>query len=70
MPIVYKIDILKELKEKGYSTYKIRKDKLLSEKTLTKIRKGEMVSWANIEKICRLLEIEVGDLLQLNDETK
>ena len=27
----YKIDILEELKEKGYSSYKLRKDKLMGE---------------------------------------
>ena len=31
MPIVYKIDILAALKEKGYNTNRLRKEKLLAE---------------------------------------
>src|SRR5699024_6615991 len=33
MPIYYKFDILAALKEKGFSSYRIRKDKLLGEST-------------------------------------
>ena len=38
MPIKYKIDILAGLKEKGYSTYRIRKNKLMGEATVQKLR--------------------------------
>ena len=38
----YKIDVLEALKEKGYSSYKIRKDKLIGEAQLTKIRSGDI----------------------------
>ena len=34
MPIEYKIDILSELKAAGYSTYRLRKEKLLGEATM------------------------------------
>ena len=34
MPIVYKVDIIKALKEAGYSTYRIRKEKILAEASL------------------------------------
>lgn len=34
MSIVYKIDVLSALKEKGYSTYKLRKEKLLGESVI------------------------------------
>ena len=46
MPIKYKINVLEALKEKGYNTGKIRKDKIMGEAMLQKIREGEMVSWA------------------------
>ena len=38
MPIYYKFDILAALKEKGFSSYRIRKDKLLGESTLQSLR--------------------------------
>ena len=39
MSIRYTIDILKELKNKGFTTYRIRKERLLSEGTIQKFQK-------------------------------
>ena len=44
MPMRYKVDILAALKEKGYNTTRIRRDKIIGEQMLTKIRNGEMCS--------------------------
>ena len=62
MALKYKIDVLAALKEKGITTYQIRKDRLLSESTVQKLRAGVGVSWENIETLCRLLECQPGDL--------
>ena len=64
MAIKYKIDVLSELKAKGYSAYKMRKDKLLGEATIQRLRNGEPVSWENISTICSLLECGIGDVLE------
>lgn len=64
MPIKYKIDILAALKSVGYTTYKIRKEKLLGEATLQKIRQGEPVSWDNIATVCRILDCQPGDIIE------
>ena len=64
MPVTYKIDVLARLKEAGYSTYRIRKDNLLGQATVQKLREGEPVSWANIATICRLLECQPGDIME------
>ena len=45
MGMVYKINVLQALKDKGYSTYRIKNDKLLSQSTLQKLREGKPVSW-------------------------
>lgn len=63
MPITYKINVLEALKAAGYSTYKIRKEKLFSESTLQSFRDGEPVSWAVISRVCELLQCDVGDIL-------
>lgn len=68
MAIVYKIDVLKLLKEKGYNTSRLRKDKLLGEATIQKMREGQLVSWANIDTICALLECDVGDVVEHKKE--
>ena len=63
MPIRYKVDVLAKLKEAGYTTTKIRKDKIMGEAMLQKIRQGQMVSWATLETLCELLACDVGDLI-------
>lgn len=64
----YKIDILEELKENGYSTYKLRKDKLIGEAQIQKIRNGEIASKETINTICKLLNCQPGDILEYIDE--
>lgn len=64
MPLKFKIDILNELKQAGYNTVKIRKEGLLSQSTLQKLRDGGQLSWSNIETICRLLDCQPGDILE------
>ena len=62
MPIRYKVNIIAALKEAGYSTYKLRKEKLLGEATLQKFRNEELVS--NIATVCQLLCCQPGDLME------
>ncbi|MFR3787380.1 MAG: helix-turn-helix domain-containing protein [Agathobaculum desmolans] len=64
MPIQYKIDVISALKEAGYNTTRIRKEKIMGEAMLQKIRSGQMVSWATLETICSLLNCQPGDLLE------
>ena len=64
MPIRYKVDGIAALKEAGYNTTRIRKDKIMGEAMLQKIRSGQMVSWATLETICDLLGCQPGDLLE------
>ncbi len=60
----YKIDVLSALKSNGFTTYKLRKDKLLSESTVQKLRRFDPVAWENIETLCDLLNCQPGDLLE------
>ena len=64
MPLKFKVDVLASLKEKGYTTYRIRQEKILSESTVQKLRAGVGVSWDNLETICELLECQPGDLIE------
>ena len=67
MPLKFRIDVLAALKEKGYTTYRVRKDKLLSESTVQKLRNSLPVSWENIETLCQLLHCQPGDLMEYVD---
>ena len=64
MAIVYKIDVLKELKDRGYNTSRLRKEKIMGEATIQKIREKQLASWATIDTICSLLECNVGDVVE------
>ena len=64
MAIVYKIDVLKALKEAGYNSSRLRKDKIMGEATIQKLRENQLASWATIDTICRLLDCNIGDLLE------
>lgn len=68
MPIRYKFDVLSALKNAGYSTYRLQKDKILSSSTIQKLRKGVIVDIHNIAVLCRLLSCNVGDLLEYVEE--
>ena len=64
----YKIDVLSALKEAGYNTNTIRKEKIMGEAMLQKLRSGQMVSWNVLETICSLLDCQPGDLIEFVKE--
>ena len=65
--IVYKIDILKSLKEKGYNTNYLRKNKVLSQATIQSIRNKEYISLSTIDRICELLNCNISDIIEYVD---
>lgn len=72
MPIKYKIDILEALKEKGFTSYRIRKEKIFGQKTLQDFRNGNVVLSADcLEKLCNILDCQIGDLIEyVSDDNK
>lgn len=68
MPIKYKGDILAMMKEKGYNTTKLRKDKLLAEGVIQSLREGKYISMDNLSRICHLLECQPADLIEYIEE--
>ena len=70
MPIIYKMDVLAALKGKGYNTNRIRKDKIMGEAMLQKIRSGQMPSWSVLETICDLLDCQPADIIECRRDTE
>lgn len=64
MAIRYKVDILVELKKKGYSSTRIREEKLIGQSYLQQLRCDKLVSWKNLDTICNLLECQPNDLIE------
>ena len=69
MGIVYKIDILKALKDKGYNTNRIRIENILSQATIHSIRHKNNISLDSLSAICKLLELQPGDILEYVEDT-
>ena len=71
MAIRYKIDVMIALKEKGYSSTRIREEKKIGQSYLQQIRHGELVSWKTIDTLCKLLDCQPGDIVEyIPDETR
>lgn len=70
MAIRYKVDILAELKKKGYSSTRIREEKLIGQSYLQQLRRGELVSWKTLDTICSLLECQPGDLMEYVEDAQ
>lgn len=65
MKLYYKIDVLHALKLKGYSSYRLRKDKIFGEAVIQKFRRSEGVCWDNIETLCNLLSCQPADIIEM-----
>lgn len=62
--IVYKINVIDTLKENGYNTTRILKENLIPQSSMQKIRKGEPVSMKTLDTICRLLDMQPGNIIK------
>lgn len=62
--ITIKIDLLSELKNHGFSTYRIRKEKLFSEVQLQAFRKNVMPSISALDTACQILKCQPGHIIE------
>ena len=70
MPFRYRLDVITALREKGYTSYKIRKEALINQTALQKIREGKMIAWDQFATVCRLLQLQPGDVIELVPEAE
>ena len=63
MPIVYN-KLLRLMEEKGITSYTIKKDNIIGQATLKKIKDGGDIDTRTIAKLCRLLECQPGDIME------
>lgn len=63
MPMKYE-KLFALMKEKGLTTYRIRKEKIISETTLQKLREGKAVSTDSIANLCAVLNCQPGDIME------
>ena len=62
----FKYDKLFELlKQKGITTYRIRKENIISQAALTKMKNGEgNIDTRTLERLCKVLDCQPGDMLE------
>ena len=63
--IRYKIDIMKELNDKGYNYTRIKKEKLLSAQTLENIKQGKSIRLDTLNKVCLMTKLRVEDIIEM-----
>ena len=69
MPMKYE-KLFALMKEKGLTTYRIRKEKIVSENALTSMRAGKSVTTDTIAALCRALACQPGDIMEYVDESE
>lgn len=72
MPIKYD-KLLKLLEENGYTSYRLKKENVIGQATLTAIKKGTGgLDHRSIAKFCQLLNCQPGDIMEYvpNDADK
>ena len=57
-------------KQKGITTYKIKKENLISQSALQKMKVGGHIDTRTIERLCAVLECQPGDLMEYISENK
>lgn len=68
--MAFKYDKLFQLlKERGITTYRIRKDNLISQAALTKMKSGEgNIDTRTLERLCSFLKCQPGDIMEFVED--
>lgn len=69
MPIEYD-KLFSLMKEKGLTTYRIRKENIISQSALQSLKDGKSVTIETIEKLCKVLNVQPGDIMEYIPEEK
>lgn len=67
MPIKYD-KLFQMMQKRGLTTYKIRKENIISQSALTAIKNGKSVTTDTIAKLCKVLHCQPGDLMEYTEE--
>lgn len=68
MPISFQ-KLFDLMKEKGLTTYKIRKENIISQSALTALKNEKSVTTDTIAKLCKALNCQPGDIMEYVDDT-
>ena len=60
----FKIDVFEAMKNSGYNTTRIRRERIVSENALMSIRNGKVPGIHSLDAICNILNCDIGDLIE------
>lgn len=63
--IEYKIDVMKALAERGYTANKMRREKILSESTMQRLRNRSDINTKSLNTICVILKCQPSDIFKV-----
>lgn len=70
MPIRWRVDPIALMKEHGYSSYRIRKEKIFGQQTYSNLCALKPVSFDALSKICEITGKQPGKLIEFVPERK
>lgn len=66
--IKYKMNVYEELQKRGISSYAIKKNSLMSQSTLTKLKNNDTsITLNSLDKVCQLLQCDVSDIVEFKE---
>ena len=68
MPISFQ-KLFDLIKEKGLTTYKIRKENIISQSALTALKNEKSVTTDTIAKLCKALNCQPADIMEYVEDT-
>lgn len=63
-------NILKMLSDSGWSTYRLRKEKVISSGTIDRLRAKQSITTDTIDTICKLCDCQPADLMTYKRDEK
>ena len=62
--IKFRDNLLEKLKEKGYSSYRLDKEKIFGHQTLQNLRTGAAIPNQTLNKLCEILDCKIEDVIE------
>ena len=67
MPMIYK-KLFALMRQAGLTSYRIRKEKIISENSLQALRENKSVTTDTIGALCHELRCQPGDIMEYTDD--
>lgn len=62
--LVYKINVLQELKDVGWNSTRLIRERPISQSAVQQLREGKMVGAKTLDVLCRLLDCQPGNIIK------